>query len=164
MPGTGCQVPSPSQAPDPADCRVAAQPEVSLTQIPLTHMARAPTSSHICSTESHVLTIFLQAMRLLWLLFRLGVHGRELVAEGLLHNSRWHHLLRKHFRTHHDLTSTTTPISMLQGGLWKNPVNFHSFSIHSFAKYLMCIYNEPSKLTTQWLNKHSFFLGEDDSH
>lgn len=163
MPRTRCQVPSPSQAPESADCREAVQPEVSFPQLPLTHVAWPPTSSHICSTKSHVLTIFLQQMRLLWLLFRLGVHGQELVAEGLLHNSRWHHLLRKPFGTHHDLTSTTTLISTLQRGLWKNPVNSHS-SIHSFAKYLMCIYNEPGKLTTQWLNKHSFFLGEDDFH
>lgn len=147
MPETRCQVPSPSQAPDPADCREAAQPEVPLTQIPLTHVARAPTSSHICSTESHVLTIFFQEMRLLWLLFRLGVHRQELVAEGLLHNSRWHHLRRKHFRTHHDLTSTTTPINTLQRGLWKNPGNPHSSSIHSFAKYLMCIDNKPTDYT-----------------
>lgn len=50
-------------------------------------------------------SIFLQKMRLLWLLFRLGVHGQELVTEGLLHSSRWHHLLRKDFRTCHNLLS-----------------------------------------------------------
>lgn len=98
-------------------------------------------SSHICSTESYLLTIFLQKMRLLWLLFRRGVHGQELAAEGFLHNSRWYHLLRKHFGTHHNLTSTTTPISTLQRGLRKNLVNSY-YSL--FAKYLMCICNQPS--------------------
>lgn len=79
-------------------------------------------------------------MRLLWLLFRLGVQRQELVTEGFLHSSWWHHLLRKDFRTCHNLTTTTTPISTLPRRLWKNPVNSHYSFIHSFIKYLMCIW------------------------
>lgn len=69
---------------------------------------RAPSSSHICYAEPLHLTIFLQKMRLLWLLFKLGVHGQELMTKGLLHRSKWHCLLRQHFRIRHNLTTTTT--------------------------------------------------------
>lgn len=102
-PATPLQVPSP-----PALLVARSCPASSLSQCPLPLWPGHPYSSHICSTELLSLTIFLQKMWRLWLLLRLAIHRPELVTEGLLHCSRRHHLLRRHFRTCNNLTITKT--------------------------------------------------------
>ena len=62
---------------------------------------------------AQILTVFLQKMTLLWLMFGLGIHRQKLVTEGLGPGSRWHTLRRKPFRTRHNLPITTTLISTL---------------------------------------------------
>ena len=70
--------------------------------------------THTHPIEAQILTVFLQKMRPLWLMFGLGVHRQELVTEGLGPGSRWHALRKKPFRTRHNLPIITTLISKFQ--------------------------------------------------